>query len=815
MIRQVAEPARGKKTQWPLATQLLLTVATIATVAATGGTATAQDAAAIELPEVIVTAPSPVAKPKKVTKKPALQKQVAPKPKSAQPASQPASSAEPEPLGPVEAAATVASTAPATPLPGTLLVDDESFVPVTVVPEREFTANPGATITDTLQTKPGISGTTFAAGANRPIIRGLDSYRVRVQENGIGSADVAAISEDHAIPIDPFAADRVEVVRGPATLRYGSGAIGGVVAVENERIPTAIPEGGFSGEIRGGLTSVDEGRDGAFRATAGSNGVAVHADGFKRQAEDYNTPNGRQKNTFADSQGGALGTSLIGTDGFIGITVAHIESLYGIPGEEAEEGADPRIDMEQTKFLARGEWRPRAMGVEAVRVWFGAADYEHDELEKHAAHEDEHEHEEEDHAEEHKDGDHDEEAGAGFELGQRFTNREQEGRVEIQHMPTLTGWGELTGAIGIQAVHRQTRGQSFVSESLLEPVRTNSIAAFWFEELAVSDTLKFQAATRIEQTDVDGSGWSDFSQQGEHFFATGFAGERSFVPVSGSLGLVQRLPYDVAGRLTAQYSERAPDAAELFSKGSHHATGTFEVGNPFLDKEKAFTLEAGLAKARGPLRFDAAAFYTRYRGFIYRQLTGFECEGAEHEGHFDCSAAEDDHAHEHEEEGHAHSYDLVFFRQRDARFYGVEVAAQYDVAAIWNGVWGIDGRYDFVNAEFEGGENVPRIPPHRLGGGLYYRDANWFARTGILHAFDQNRVGIEEIATPGYTLVSAELSYTTRFEGVAGLGQEMTIGLRGDNLADDEVLNHASFQRRQDVLLPGASVRLFGTIKLN
>ena len=115
---------------------------------------------------------------------------------------------------------------------------------------------------------------------------------MRTQENGIGTHDVAAISEDHAIPLDPLAADRVEVVRGPATLRYGSQAIGGVVAAENERIPTSIPKGGFSGRIRGGFTSVDDGADGAFEATAGSGGVAVHADGFKRSANDYQSPRG-------------------------------------------------------------------------------------------------------------------------------------------------------------------------------------------------------------------------------------------------------------------------------------------------------------------------------------------------------------------------------------------------------------------------------------------------------------------------------------------------------------------------------------------
>lgn len=677
--------------------------------------------------------------------------------------------------------------------PGTVL-DDHAFVAVTTVTDSEIAASNGPTLTDALANEPGISSTSFAPGANRPIIRGLDSYRVRTQEDGIGTHDVAAISEDHAVPIDPNSADRVEVVRGPATLRYGSQAIGGVVAVENERIPTFAPKGGVSGVVRGGLTSVDDSADGSFAVTAGTpNGIVVHADGFARSAEDYDTPRGRELNSFVDSKGGSFGVSRVGPDGFIGVAFAHIESLYGIPGDEAREGVVPRIDMEQQKVLARGEWRVRDYGLEAVRFWFGASNYAHDEL-----------------------AIHDPGVENEFEIGSRFTNKEQEARVELQHLPVGTVVGELTGAFGAQWGSRDTRGQSFEGESLLEPVSTDSVAAFWFEELSLSPTMKLQAAARIEHTSVDGQGWDAFTEDPgdpDHFLPSTFTGERSFTPTSASLGLLQALPFQTVGRLTGQYVERAPDAAELFSKGMHEATGTFEVGNPFLDVERATTLEAGLKRSTGAFRFDASVYYTRYNGFIYRQLTDRECDGApEAGGEFHCEVAGGGGG----GGGHAHeAFDLVHFQQRDARFYGMEVAGQYDVAPIWNGVWGIDGQYDFVNAEFENGENVPRIPPHRLGGGLYYRDANWSARVGVLHAFDQNRIGLEEIATPGYTLVSAEVTYTYQSADGGVSAPVYTIGLKGENLADDEVLNHASFKRREDVLGPGASVRLFGSVKLN
>lgn len=728
----------------------------------------------IELPAVVVTSPSPVKKAKK-PKRPATK----------QPSATPAA---------VPSAPAPAAAPPQEPLisaPGTLVDTQDTFVPVTVATEREIMAQGGANIADSIDHKPGISSTTFAPGASRPIIRGLDSYRVRLQENGIGSHDVSAISEDHAVPIDPFAADHVEVVRGPATLRYGSQAIGGVVSVENQRIPTYMPRNGFSGEIKGGLSSVDDGRDGAFKATAGANGIVVHADGFKRDADDYDTPNGRQANSFVESEGLSAGASHIWNDGFFGVSVGRISSFYGIPGEEAEEGVNPRIDMTQDRVQAKGEWRLHDGAFDAVRFWFGASDYEHEEL---AIHDPEHESE--------------------FEVGSRFTNKEQEARVEIQHVPVGTTLGEMTGAVGVHWGNRKTRGESFEGESLLEPAHTKSIAAFWFEELELSDQLRLQASTRIERTLVDGRGWSEFHEHGpDEFGAHEFAGERSFTPVSGGLGLLYDLPFATTARLSGQYVERAPDAAELFSKGMHEATGTFEVGNPFLEVEKAATIEAGLKKATGQFRFDASVYHTHYFGFIYRRDAGFECDPAPHGDHFDCAPHGEDHGHG--GGGHEHAFDLMFFDQRDATFTGAEIAAQYDVARLWNGVWGIDGQYDFVRARFTNGENVPRIPPHRLGGGVYYRDDNWFARAGVLQAFDQNQIGEGEIATPGYTLVSAELSYTDELDSGSGLGKTFTVGIKGENLADDEVLNHASFKRREDVLLPGASVRVFGSLKLN
>ena len=747
--------------------QLLMstTAAALGCWCASPGSAIAQGAAAVELPEVVVTAPSPVAKPKKQAAQP--KPAAAPAPSTA---AAPAAAGGPAVVEASDETVSVPGQSAAT-LPGTLIVVDNSFATVTVVTQRDILATEGQTITDSLQTRPGIAGSTFAPGANRPIIRGLDNFRVRIQENGIGSGDVSAVSEDHAVTIDPFSADQTEVVRGPATLRYGSQAIGGVVAVENQRIPTFIPNGGVSAEIKGGLTSVDEGRDGAIRATAGAGGVAVHADAFKRQAEDYETPKGIEPNTFVDSEGFAVGTSLVGPSGFLGVAFTRFESLYGIPGEEALE-LRPRIDLEQDKVLVKGEWRVKDFGVEALRIWFGASDYAHNEV-----------------------------IAAEGIIGTRFTNEEYEARAELQHQTFQTGLGELSGAIGVQWGDQDIKGVAVDEpvDALLDPANVKIIAGFWFEELQATNALRFQAAARIEQTEATGDGYTDISDPSN---PVEFAGTRSFTPFSASLGALYNLPMGVVARLNGQYVERAPAATELYSKGVHEATGTFEIGNPDLGIEEAQTVELGFRKASGPFRFDATAYYTKFDGFIYKQLTGVDCADTL----VSCGGpfAPDD-----------ETLSQVIYQQRDATFYGVEIAGQYDVAAIWKGVWGVDAQYDFVNAEFSNGENVPRMPPHRLGGGLYYRDQAWYARAGVLHAFEQDRVAPSEPTTPAYTLVSAELSYTTQLTDLGGPPQQFTIGLRGDNLANDEVLNSASFKRLEDVLQPGASVRLFGSIKLN
>lgn len=472
------------------------------------------------------------------------------------------------------------------------------------------------------------------------------------------------------------------------------------------------------------------------------------------------TPLGRQLNTFVQSDGFSLGSSIVGSQGFVGVSFSRFNSLYGIPGAEAVV-ENKRIDMTQDKIQSKGEWRVRDYGIEAIRYWFGSTSYAHDEL-----------------------------AGVD-EIGSRFTNREREGRFEVQHLAFKTPLGELRGAAGIQIGQRHTTGMSFEGDSLLEPARTQSIASFIFEELQVTQTLRLQAAARVERTNVRGLGLADVTDPLNPVL---FEGEQRFKPFSASAGALYQLPLGVVARLTGQYVERAPDAGELFSKGAHEATGTFEIGNPLLEKEKARTIEFGLKRAKGDLRFDATAFYTSYDGFIFKRLTGVECGATLDSCGVDTELKQ------------------LLFEQRKATFYGFELGAQYDVAQVWNGVWGIEGQYDFVHARFDGDGNVPRIPPHRVGAGVYYRDAKWFARINMLHAFDQTHIADNETVTKGYTLLNAELSYTWKLTPMGSMAPEMTIGLKGENLFDDDVRNHVSF-KKDEVLQPGRGVKAFGVMR--
>lgn len=759
--------------------------------------APAQDAPAA-LPEVNVTAPSPIVK-----RKPAVARRPARVARAGTGVSR----------GPAQAQRAPAAPATPTPQQGVLTVVTDQFATVTVVPNEELRRSGGATLGDLLFTKPGITGSEFAPGASsRPIIRGLDVNRVGIIENGTGGSGASDLGEDHFVPIDPLATNQIEVVRGPAALRYGSTSIGGVVSATNNRIPDALPvcpaapfrsyglpskaplanatsAPCLAAETRTAVNSVDRGTEGAVLLDAGAGNFAVHADAFGRRSSDYNIPSypylfvpgqtfkGRQPNSAAQADGASIGGSYIFHGGFVGAAITQNDSLYRIPGVD---GADhqTRIDAHQTKFSSKGEYRPDAAAIEAVRFWFGAVDYKHNEI-----------------------GLADPADSSSLGVRQTFTNREQDGRLEVQLMPFNARFAAVTTAFGLQAGHQELTAPSpddptSPLNGLWDANKNNKLAGYVFNEFKFSETTKAQIAGRIGHVDLSGTMPAFIPLVFDVATDPASIGPATpqnlhFTPKSASIGLIQNLPWDLVASVTGQYVERAPKPAELFSRGPHDATATFDIGNPNLGIETAKSIEVGLRRATGPLRFELTGYYTRFDNFIFRRLTGNTC---------DESACQP---------GPGLELNQAFYSQRDAVFRGGEFQSQLDVGPFNGGIWGIENQFDLVRATFTDGTNVPRIPPVRVGGGLFWRDANWLMRVNLLHAFAQNDVApVGETPTAGYNLLKAEVSYKTPLDPSWFGAREMYVGLAGNNLLNENIRNSVSYTKDQ-VLLPGLGVRAF------
>ncbi|MGY3484162.1 iron complex outermembrane receptor protein [Bradyrhizobium sp. USDA 4011] len=763
------------------------------------------DDTATQLPDITVTAPSPIQRHRTTpTRTPTHVVRAAPSRNRER-----AAAAQPAPAAPAPA-----------PQQGVLPIVTDQFATVTVIPNEELRRSGAATLGDLLFSKPGITGSSFAPGASsRPIIRGLDVNRVGIVENGLGGGGVSDLGEDHFVPIDPFSTNQIEVVRGPAALRYGSTSIGGVVSATNNRIPDAMPTcaappfqsyglpvkapladaggpGCLNVETRTSVSSVNRGVEGGMLLDAGGNNVAVHADVYGRTTSDYSIPsypylfdktrpvNGRQPNSATQSDGASVGASYFFQGGYIGASITQNDSLYHIPGID---GADhqTRIDAHQTKVAVKGEYRPDAAAIDAVRLWVGATDYRHNELGLAVP------------ADLSTDG-----------VRQIFTNKEQEARLEVQTMPFNARFAAVTTAFGLQAGHQELTAPSpddpgSPLNGLWDPNNNNRVAGYVFNELKFSETTKAHIAARIEHIDLSGTTPAfipDVFDVNIDPASIGPATPRNvhFAPKSASIGLIQNLPWDLVASITGQYVERAPKPAELFSRGAHDATATFDIGNPNLGIETAKSIEVGLRRATGPLRFELTGYYTKFNGFIYRQLTGNTCD----------SAACVDIANPDQLE-----LNQARYAQRDAIFRGAEFQSQLDIGALNGGIWGIENQFDVVRATFTDGSNVPRIPPVRLGGGVYWRDSNWFTRINLVHAFAQNDIAvIGETPTAGYNLLNAEITYNTKLNQSWISAREMTLGLVGNNLLNQNIRNSVSYTK-DEVLMPGLGVRAFANLK--
>ncbi|HQS71296.1 MAG TPA: TonB-dependent receptor [Novosphingobium sp.] len=628
---------------------------------------------------------------------------------------------------------------------------------VTVLQGDDLQLQQRSTIGETLARQPGVSSTFFGPNASRPILRGLDAERVRVLTDGIGSFDVSNTSVDHAVAVNPLLADRIEILRGPAALLYGSGAIGGVVNMRDLRIPREVPEAGPHVDAVAGLASAAEERNIAASVNAPlGGGFVAHADGSFFESGNYRTggfvfsehlreeaaeeggevageslARGRLGNTAARTWDVAGGLGWIGQDGAnFGFAVSHLENRYGIPNgleiehhdddhdedHDHEEGHDHEghgheditLNMRQTRVDVRGAV-PLGGAFKELKLRGGWADYRHDEIE------------------------------ATGEIGTSFFNKSWEARAELVQA-AQGGW---QGASGVQYF---SRNFSAVGEEAYIPANeTRQIGLFTLQEFDLG-VARLEAGARYEHANVK----SDVIGR-----------ERSFDSVSVSLGGSVDLGGGFRFALSGARSERAPSAEEMFANGAHAATGAVEIGNPDFRKERQIGAEAVLRGRGDGWRVELAGFINRFDNYIFLNPTGEEQE------------------------------DLPVFQyqQSDARFYGFEVEGAVTLAQMGDTRVEATGLVDYTRADIlDGGGAVPRIPPLRLIGGLEASGSAVGGRVEVEHATAQRRIASFETETPGWTMVNASLSWKP-----FGKDSQTTLLLQANNIFDVEARRHTSF----------------------
>lgn len=631
---------------------------------------------------------------------------------------------------------------------------DELFQAARVLGGRDLRNRIRPSLGETLTDEPGVTSTYFGPGSSRPVIRGLGGDRVRILENGVGTGDASNTSPDHAVSLDPLTADRIEVVRGPATLLYGSSAIGGVVNILDGRIPQSRPERDVSGNFitTGGTVADEKAAVGSLTTSLGS--LVLRGSGSWRETGDYDIPGfaeldhseeeheagehedeveGILENSFTENTSWSLGASWLGSRGYFGVAVTGFDQLYGVPGghaheEPVEPGAEEeeeelvQVDLRQRRFDAAGELRFDSGFFEAVQFKFGGNDYRHFELE-------------------------------GPEIGTIFQNDQWETRLEARHRAV----GPFEGALGFQASRRDF--STIGAEAFTPPNETDLLAAFVYEEADVG-AARIQLGGRFEwqESAVPSGGFSE-----------------SFSGVSLSSGIRWDLGEPVSVSLSGSRSVKLPTAEELFSDGPHLATRSFEIGNRDLTEEVSYSLDATLHYHLEAFRGSVSGFVNEFSDYIFPAFTGGFQDGLEE----------------------------VQYSQADARFLGVEARTEVELFHQGEQHLGLEIQADYVRATLKGNdEPLPRIPPFRLSAGVRYEGMPIHAGFTVRQVAEQDRVASFEEPTPGYTMVEASVGYRL-FTGRA----VHEIILQGRNLTDEDARSHVSLLK-ETVPFPGRDLRI-------
>ena len=629
---------------------------------------------------------------------------------------------------------------------------------ISVLDKAELTREVRTSIGETLARQPGVSATSFGPAASAPVLRGLSGDRVRILTDGIGSLDLSSSGPDHKVAINPITAERIEVLRGPSALLFGSSAIGGVVNVIDARIPRREQDPPFGADLLATYGSAADERsiNLGLNVPLGQHFV-VHADGNYSKSDDLRTGGhilsdelrrqallspdpevraladlkGDLPNSKAKTREGALGVAYVAGGLNFGVSYTRQESTYQVPIryslDPVAEAEAPTIDQEQDRFDARAEI-PLDGFFSQARVRGGYADYHHDEIE---------------------------DTG---EIGSSFFSKGGEGRFELVQADR-SGWG---GTSGFQYLERTARIRG--EEKFLPDSRQKQAGLFTLQTY-VSGQWRFEGGARIE--------FSKLTAKADEQLDTP-SRKADFTTLSGSLGGQYEFTPGWRAGLALTHSERAPSIDELFANGPHGASQSFEVGDPDLKVEKSNSVELSVRGKAGPVRLTANAFYSRFSNFIFSAPTG---------------ETEDD-------------LPVFAFLNGKADYYGFEVQAESRLGDALGIEWHGELQGDAVRATVKDFGPAPLIPPVRLLAALSGERGQVDGRLEVEHAFDHDRTAPNETDTDGYTMVNASFDWHP-----LGGRPEVTLSLAANNIFDVEARRSTSLLK-DFAPLAGRDIRL-------
>lgn len=668
-------------------------------------------------------------------------------------------------------------------------------LPVVVLSGDELAHRRQGGLGETLAGLPGVHLDNFGGGASRPVIRGQTVPRIEILTDGANLFDASSVSPDHAITTDPLLLDAIELQRGPAAARYGGNALNGAINLIDGKIPKSLPAGNLTGATEVRLGTGDQERTVVGRVTAGVGPFALHAEGSRRNSQDYDVPDAfgtdKLRDSFAEGSSYSVGASWISSKGYIGAAYTRQDSEYGLPGHSHANapchthgtdlhcethgnytdpfaGSDDThtayIKLRNERVDVRADYDDLLPGFEHTRLRLSYTDYVHDEID-------------------------------GPFLFSRYGNEVYDGRLELTHRPVLG----FTGTLGVQYTNGKFSGLNYNTAHRNDDFYTFETESFglFLTERKSFGSVDLEIAARQDWRTMNAvkKHWTEYyilppgyvlTPELEELYKTSYDSyfarhypSSKHNPFSASLGLTWNAGNGYSAGLTIARSQRAPSVRELYARGNNLATNSYEVGlartatvsntfpAPATDiVETNKSIDLTFRKQGGPTQFEIGFFYQDIDDYVYARLIEEE-----------------------QEVGHL----FLLYTAVDARFLGVDgqISHQFSPSSRVT-IFG-----DYVDAKLKDeNDNLPRIPPGRLGVRYDLELGPLTADVEYYRTFAQNRFASYESRTPGFDMVNATVAY--RYEVSEGKGVEFY--LRGTNLTNQLAYSHTSFVKDQSPL---------------